>query len=125
MQTFELRLEIAPDANGSISAAVEKALTAMQNALDKAGLDANIELEGDIEDDTLSITPWSHGGGPEDFGWVFDGGISLSAYDVAECADREQAEGRGIPDDVLDAFEGDNPPDEYGRELADWLQAGW
>lgn len=51
MQTFELRLEIAPDANGSISAAVEKALIAMQNGLDEAGLDANVELEYDIEMD--------------------------------------------------------------------------
>lgn len=51
MQTFELRLEIDPDANGSISAAVEKAMAAMQNALDSAGLNACIELDGDVEDD--------------------------------------------------------------------------
>lgn len=44
MAVFVFTLDINPDAEGSTTAALEKAMLAMQDGIDKAGLDGIIEL---------------------------------------------------------------------------------
>jgi len=41
---FHIQLELEPDANGDLEAALEKAIQAMQGGLDGAGLAGSIEL---------------------------------------------------------------------------------
>lgn len=43
-QVFTLKLILAPDANGSIEGAYEKAFNAMQDGLDSAGLDGDLDV---------------------------------------------------------------------------------
>lgn len=76
--------------------------------------------------DQSRIHPWAEGGDPEEFGWVFDDtGANVNAYELAyETPTREKADDRGIPDDVLEAYEADAhyTADNYGDGLCDFLQ---
>lgn len=76
---------------------------------------------------------WSTGGGPEDFGWVFENdedaqivvgdGYRLSAAEIAECDSDSEAYNAGVSRVVLDRYnESDYRKDDYGVGLVDFLQ---
>lgn len=79
------------------------------------------------EDWRDSVHGWSHGGGPDQFGWVFEKRYNVTAERLNEAETREQAYNMGVSEAVLDAFDGEYTGDidndlPYGEDLCGWLQ---
>jgi len=64
------------------------------------------------------ITGWSHGSGPEDFGWVIDG-ENYTASELMECS-MEDLEGI-LPEDIMTEFKATGlSPDMIDVFLSDY-----
>lgn len=66
---------------------------------------------------------WAEGGDPEEYGWHFHDGGSITGYDDYEINSHQDALDKGVPEDILELYEKDGGDyTEPGMRLTDWLQ---